>query len=96
MKRLRKDAAPHGNSSYVMRPIVPATLVARADEVHPTNDFRDCANIVAKVCLGWRTKNLKAADASYARPCGFIQNQSRAFAVTLKGDEAAEMSKNRP
>ena len=68
-------------------------MAGRADDVGSWGD------IVAKVFLGRRTKILRAADASYARRCegpyGFIQNQSRTFAVALKGDAAAERSKNR-
>ena len=56
------------------------------------------ADIVAKVFLGWRTKILRAADALYARqlegPYRFIQNRSRASAVALKSDAAAEKSKD--
>jgi hypothetical protein len=57
-----------------------------------------CADIVAKVFLGWRTKILRAADALYARqregPYRFIQNRSRTSAVALKSDAAAEKSKD--
>ena len=57
-----------------------------------------CADIVAKVFLGWRTKILRAADAFYARrregPYRFIQNRSRASVVALKSDAAAEKSKD--
>jgi hypothetical protein len=56
------------------------------------------ADIVAKVFLGWRTKILRAADALYVRqregPYRFIQNRSRASAVALKSDAAAEKSKD--
>ena len=56
------------------------------------------ADIVAKVFLGWRTKILRAADAFYARrregPYRFIQNRSRTSVVALKGDAAAEKSKD--
>jgi hypothetical protein len=56
------------------------------------------ADIVAKVFLGGRTKFLRAADALYARqhegPYRFIQNRSRASAVALKSDAAAEKSKD--
>src|SRR4029453_12391417 len=55
-------------------------------------------DIVAKVFLGGRTKFLRAADALYARqhegPYRFIQNRSRASAVALKSDAAAEKSKD--
>jgi hypothetical protein len=55
------------------------------------------ADIVAKVFLGWRTKILRAADASYARrregPYRFTQNRSRISVVALKSDAAAEKSK---
>jgi hypothetical protein len=57
-----------------------------------------CADIVAKVFLGWRTKILRAADAFYARrregPYRFIQNRSRTSVVALKGDAAVEKSKD--
>ena len=56
-------------------------------------------DFVAKVFLGWRTKNLRAADAPNARRCegpfGLIQKRSRTFAVPLKDDAAEEMFKNR-
>jgi hypothetical protein len=55
------------------------------------------ADIVAKVFLGWRTKILRAADASYARrregPHRFTQNRSRISVVALKSDAAVEKSK---
>ena len=55
-----------------------------------------CADIVAKVFLGWRTKILRAADASYARrregPYRFTQNRSPVSVVALKSDAAAEKS----
>src|SRR5882757_482447 len=55
-----------------------------------------CADIVAKVFLGWRTKILRAADAFSARrlegPYRFIQNRSRTSVVALKSDAAAEKS----
>ena len=61
-------------------------------------EFPILADIVAKVFLGWRTKILRAADALYARqlegPYRFIQNRSRASAVALKSDAAAEKSKD--
>src|SRR6476646_6268630 len=57
------------------------------------------ADIVAKVFSGWRTKILRAADASSARrregPYRFIQNRSRTSVVALKSDAAAENSKDR-
>jgi hypothetical protein len=57
-----------------------------------------CADIVAKVFLGSRTKILRAADAFYARrrdgPHRFIQNRSRTSVVALKSDAAAEKSKD--
>jgi hypothetical protein len=57
-----------------------------------------CADIVAKVFLGRRTKILRAADAFYARrregPYRFIQNRSRTSVVALKSDAAAEKSKD--
>src|SRR6478752_2991261 len=66
------------------------------------SDIEPCplgADIVAKVFLGWRTKILRAADASSARrregPYRFIQNRSRASVVALKSDAAAEKSKDR-
>jgi hypothetical protein len=53
---------------------------------------------VAKVFLGWRTKILRAADALSARrrdgPYRFIQNQSLASVVTLKGYAATEKSRD--
>jgi hypothetical protein len=56
------------------------------------------ADIVAKVFLGWRTKILRASDAFYARRreglYRFIQNRSRISVVALKGDAAAEKSKD--
>ena len=56
------------------------------------------ADIVAKVFLGWRTKIPRAADVFYARrgegPYRFIQNLSRTFVTALKGDAAAEKSKD--
>src|ERR1700722_6227883 len=56
------------------------------------------ADIVAKVFLGWRTKILRAADASYARrregPHRFTQNRSRISVVALKSDAAVEKSKD--
>jgi hypothetical protein len=58
-----------------------------------------CADIVAKVFLGWRTKIPRAADALRAQrregPYRFIQNQSWASVVAFKGDAAAEKSKDR-
>ena len=61
--------------------------------------YRLCADIVARVFLGWRTKILRAADALDARRCGgpyrFIQNRSPTFVVALKGDAAADKSRNR-
>src|SRR6476620_9757785 len=66
------------------------------------SDIEPCplgADIVAKVFLGWRTKILRAADASSARrregPYRFIQNRSRTSVVALKSDAAAEKSKDR-
>src|SRR5712672_2560613 len=57
-----------------------------------------CADIVAKVFLGWRTKILRAADAFFGRrregPYRFIQNRSRTSVVALKSDAAAEKSKD--
>jgi hypothetical protein len=57
-----------------------------------------CADIVAKVFLGWRTKILRAADAFYAwrreGPYRFIQNRSRTSVVALKANAAAEKSKD--
>jgi hypothetical protein len=57
-----------------------------------------CADFVAKVFLGWRTKILRAADAFYARrregPYCFIQNRSRTSVLALKSDAAAEKSKD--
>src|SRR6476619_1304295 len=59
---------------------------------------RFCADTVAKVFLGWRTKILRAADAFYARrrqgPYRFIQNRSRVSVVALKSDAAAEKPKD--
>src|SRR6476619_5617102 len=59
---------------------------------------RFCADTVAKVFLGWRTKILRAADAFYARrregPYRFIQNRSRVSVVALKRDAAAEKPKD--
>ena len=56
------------------------------------------ADIVAKVFSGWRTKILRAADASNAwrreGPYRFIQNRSRTSVVALKSDAAAEKSKD--
>jgi hypothetical protein len=56
------------------------------------------ADIVAKVFSGWRTKILRAADASSARrregPYRFIQNRSRTSVAALKSDAAAEKSKD--
>jgi hypothetical protein len=61
--------------------------------------LRICADIVAKVFLGWRTKILRAADASYARrregPYRFIQNRPRVSAESLTSDAAAEKSRDR-
>jgi hypothetical protein len=60
--------------------------------------LRICADIVAKVFLGWRTKILRAADAFYARrregPHRFIQNRSRTPVVALKSNAAAEELKD--
>jgi hypothetical protein len=57
-----------------------------------------CADIVAKVFLGWRTKILRAADAFSARrregPYHFIQNRSLTSIGALKSDAAAENSKD--
>src|SRR3954452_9658288 len=57
-----------------------------------------CADIVAKVFLGWRTKILRAADAPFARrregPHRFIQNRSWTSLVVLKSDAAAEKPKD--
>jgi len=59
---------------------------------------RKCADIVAKVFLGRRTKIPRAADALYARrregPYRFIQNRPRTSVVALKSNAAAEMSKD--
>jgi hypothetical protein len=56
------------------------------------------ADIVAKVFSGWRTKILRAADASSVRrregPYRFIQNRSRTSAAALKSDAAAEKPKD--
>src|SRR6478672_1181569 len=66
------------------------------------SDIATCpfrADIVAKVFSGWRTKILRAADASSARrregPYRFIQNRSPTSVVALKSDAAAEKSKDR-
>jgi hypothetical protein len=57
-----------------------------------------CADIVAKVFLGQRTKIPRAADALYARrrerPYRFIQNQPRTSVVALKSNTAAEKFKD--
>ena len=57
------------------------------------------ADIVAKVFSGERTKILRPVDALYVRrregPYRFIQNRSRTPVVALKGDAAAERSKDR-
>ena len=57
---------------------------------------RFCADIVAKVFLGCRTKILRATDAFYARrregPHRFTRNRSRTSVVALKSDAAAEKS----
>jgi hypothetical protein len=54
------------------------------------------ADIVAKVFLGWRTKILRAANASYARrregPYRFAEKRPRTFVLALKSDAAAEKS----
>jgi hypothetical protein len=56
------------------------------------------ADIVAKVFSGWRTKILRAADASSVRrregPYRFIQNRSRTSVAALKSDAAAEKPKD--
>jgi hypothetical protein len=56
------------------------------------------ADFVAKVFSGWRTKILRAADASSAQrregPYRFIQNRSWTSVVPLKSDAAAEKSKD--
>ena len=53
---------------------------------------------VAKVFLGWRTKNLRAADTFCARrregPYRLIQNRSRTSVVALKSDATADKSKD--
>jgi hypothetical protein len=58
-----------------------------------------CADVVAKVFLGWRTKILRAADAFCARrregPDRFIQSRSRTSVVALQSDAATEKSKDR-
>ena len=58
-----------------------------------------CADIVAKVFSGWRTKILRAADALCAQrregPYRFIQNRSRTSVLALTSDAAAEMPRNR-
>ena len=55
-------------------------------------------DIVAKVFSGWRTKILRAADASSERrregPHRFIQNRSRTSVVALESHTAAEKSKD--
>jgi hypothetical protein len=57
-----------------------------------------CADIVAKVFLGGRTKIFRAADAFYERrregPYRFIQNRPRISVVALKSNTAAEKSKD--
>jgi hypothetical protein len=57
-----------------------------------------CADFVANVFLGCRTKILGAADAFCARRCEgpyrSIQNRSRTSVATLKSDAAAETSKD--
>jgi DNA-binding transcriptional regulator GbsR (MarR family) len=57
-----------------------------------------CADIVAKVFLGGRTKFFRAADAFYERrrerPYRFIQNRPRISVVALKSNTAAEKSKD--
>jgi hypothetical protein len=56
------------------------------------------ADFVAKVFLGGRTEFFRAADTFYERrregPYRFIQNRSRTSVVALKGDAAAEKSKD--
>jgi hypothetical protein len=58
------------------------------------------ADFVAKVFLGWRTKSLRAADASYARrregPYRFIQNRSRTSVAAMRSKAEAEKSKDQP
>src|SRR5271154_7478631 len=58
-----------------------------------------CADIVAKVFLGCRTKIPRAADAFHPGQCEgpyrFMQNPPPTFAVALNGDLVAEKSKNR-
>jgi hypothetical protein len=70
----------------------------QASHLVPNSRCLLCADIVAKVFLGWRTKILRAADTLYARqregPHRFIQNRSRTSAVALKSDAAAEKSKD--
>src|SRR6476660_5139950 len=60
--------------------------------------LRSPGDIVAKVFLGCRTKILRTADAFCARrregPHRLIQNRSRTSVVALKGDAAAERSKD--
>jgi len=54
-----------------------------ATKIPHRSEMTRCADIVAKVFLGWRTKILRAADAFYVRrregPYRFIQNRSRTF-----------------
>ena len=73
-------------------------MASSESRVARTDEGPLCADIVAKVFLGWRTKILRAADALYARqlegPYRFIQNRSRASAVALKSDAAAEKSRD--
>jgi hypothetical protein len=72
-----------------------------ADRAFRQYDASDPQNrlIAAELELRWwRTKILRAADAFYARrregPYRFIQNRSRTSVVALKGDAAAEKSKD--
>jgi hypothetical protein len=75
-----------------------AASVGRLFHFNTSVRCRLLADIVAKVFLGWRTRILRAADASHARrregPYRFTQNRSRISVVALKSDAAAEKSKD--
>jgi hypothetical protein len=62
------------------------------------DDVRFQGDTVAKVFLGGQTKFFRVADAFYERrregPYRFIQNRPGTSIVVLKGDTAAEESKD--
>jgi len=86
-----------GEKNVFTRPGSKAELTARESDFRftPESGLKSehhamsvCADIVAKVFLGWRTKILRAADAFYARrregPYRFHPNRSRTSVVAFE------------